>query len=236
MTTWRSVTTVHDPQSFDHLAQLYDRFAVLVADELHAYLKFRMPRAGGRAVDLGCGSGVHTALLADHYQEVLAVDLAEPMLAIARSRRPRTNVRYEHRDLADVTPAEDGQFDLVLSAFTLHHVPDLELALLEMRRLVRPGGQLIAVDVVDERRQVPRSWLRREALRTLRDDLRTHRRPLPEAWELLCLQLSSEWLDHQATDRLLPPVEWEATGRRVFPEARFTELYRARALHWSDPG
>lgn len=227
------MTTVHDPQSFDHLAQLYDRFAVLVADELHAYLKFRMPRSGGRAVDLGCGSGVHTALLADHYQEVLAVDLAEPMLALARTRRPRANVRYEHRDLADVTPQMDGQFDLVLSAFTLHHVPDLELALLEMRRLVRPGGQLIAVDVVDVRRQVPRSWFKREAHRTAWADITRRRRPAREAVELLRLQLAPAWLDHQTTDRLLPPAEWEATGRRVFPEARFAELYRARALHWN---
>ena len=139
------------PQSFDHLPRLYDRFAELVSGDLHAYLKFRSPRAGGRAVDLGCGSGVHTALLAQHFTEVLAVDLSAPMLAYARQLRPRANVRYERRDLADVTPWRDGQFDFVLSAYTLHHVPDPELALLEMRRLVRPGGQLVVVDVVDDR-------------------------------------------------------------------------------------
>ena len=227
------MTVVYDPQSFDHLPHLYDRFAVLVADELHAYLKFRLPGAGGRAVDLGCGSGVHTALLAEHYREVLAVDLAEPMLALARSRRPRSNVRYEHRDLAGVTPHQDGQFDLVLSAFTLHHVPDLELALLEMRRLVRPGGQLIAVDVVDDRRRVPRAWLRREAVRALWDDLRYRRRPMGEAWELLRLQLSAAWLDHQTTDRLLPPVEWEQVARKVLPGCRVTPLHRALAVNWS---
>jgi ubiquinone/menaquinone biosynthesis C-methylase UbiE len=230
------MTAVYDPQSFDHLPHLYDRFAVLVAGELHAYLKFRLPRAGGRAVDLGCGSGVHTALLAEHYQEVLAIDLAEPMLTLARSRRPRSNVRYEHRDIAEVTPHQDGQFDLVFSAFTLHHVPDLELALLEMRRLVRPGGQLIAVDVVDDRRKVPRTWFKREAYQTAWTDITRRRRPTREAIELLRLQLAPSWLDHQTTDRLLPPAEWEATGRRVFTEARFTEMYRARALHWSESG
>lgn len=188
----------------------------------------------GRAVDLGCGSGVHTALLAEHYQEVLSVDLSEPMLAVARQRRPRTNVRYEHRDLADVTPHNDGQFDLVFSAFTLHHVPDLELALVEMRRLVRPGGQLVVVDVVDDRRQVPRAWFRREAIRTFLGDLSGRRRPGREAWELLGLQLHPDWLAHQTTDRLLPPAEWEAIGRRVLPGSSFTPLHRARALHWTD--
>lgn len=229
------MTTAIDPQSFDHLVRRYDRFAELVSDELHAYLKFHLPRASGRAVDLGCGSGVHTTVLAGHFNEVLAVDLSELMLAVARQRRPRGNVRYEHRDLADVTPWQDGQFDLVFTAYTLHHVPDLELALLELRRLVRPGGQLIAVDVVDNRRQVPRSWFRREAVRTLRDDLRTRRRTAGEAWELLRLQLSSEWLDHQTTDRLLPPAEWEKIAGRVLPGCAFTPLHRALAVCWTAP-
>ena len=229
------MTTVDDPQSFDHLSHTYDRFAELVADELHTYLRFHLPRAAGRAVDLGCGSGVHTALLAEHYNEVVAVDLSESMLALARQRRPRVNVRYEQRDLVDVTPWQDGQFDLVFSAFTLHHVPDLELALLEMRRLVRPGGQLIAIDVVDERRQVPRNWFRREAVRTLWDDLRTRRRTASEAWELLRLQLSAEWLDHQTTDRLLPPGEWQAVAERTLPGCKLTPLHRALAVCWTAP-
>ena len=41
------MTTATDPQSFDHLSHVYDRFAELVSDELHAYLKFRLPRAAG---------------------------------------------------------------------------------------------------------------------------------------------------------------------------------------------
>ena len=228
------MTAVHDPQSFDHLPALYDRFASLVETELHTYLAFRLPRAGGRAVDLGCGTGVHSALLAQHFTEVLAVDLSEPMLAYASRHRPRSNVRYEHRDLAEVTPYRDGQFDFVFSAYTLHHVPDLELALIEVRRLVRPGGQLVVVDVVDERRQVARAWFRREALRTFLGDVRGRRRPVREAWELLGLQRHPDWLAHQTTDRVLPPAEWEAIGRRVFPGCAITPLYRAAALHWTD--
>lgn len=228
------MTTVIDPQSFDHLPALYDRFATLVETELHTYLRFRLPRAGGRAVDLGCGTGVHSAVLAEHFTEVLAADLSAPMLTYARRRRPRTNIRYEHRDLADVTPYRDGQFDLVFSAYTLHHVPDLELALIEMRRLVRPGGQLVVVDVVDKRRDIPRAWFRREAFRGFLGDVRGRRRPLPEAWELLRLQLHPDWLAHQSTDKLLPPAQWEATGRRVFPDCAFTPLHRALALHWTD--
>lgn len=226
------MTALRDPQSFDHLPALYDRFAALVDGELHTYLSFRLRPTGGRAVDLGCGSGVHTALLADHYAEVLAVDLSEPMLRLARTRRPRTHVRYEHRDLADVTEGEDGLFDLVFCAYTLHHVPDLSEALVHLRSLVRPGGMAVVVDIVDDRRRVPRSWLRLEAYRTFRDDLRHRRRPVTEAVELLRLQLDPDWIDHQSTDQLLPPREWEETALAVFPRARFTGLYRSRALCW----
>ena len=229
------MAAVRDPQSFDHLAAHFDRFAELVGGELDAYLLFRLPTAGGRAVDLGCGTGVHTAVLAERYQEVLAVDLSEPMLDWARRRRARSNIRYEQRDLTEVTVERDGPFDLIFSAYTVHHVPDLEAALRRMRRMLRPGGHIVVVDVVDERHPIPRGWLRRQALSGFAGDLRHRRRPARQALELLRLQLAPAWLDHVTTDKLLPPAEWKAIGRAVFPDAVFTPLYRARALHWVNP-
>jgi ubiquinone/menaquinone biosynthesis C-methylase UbiE len=229
------VAAVRDPQSFDHLAAHFDRFAELVGGELDAYLLFRLPAVGGRAVDLGCGTGVHTAVLAERYQEVLAVDLSEPMLEWARRHRARGNVRYEQRDLLDVTAERDGAFDLIFTAYTLHHVPDLAAALQQMRQMLRPGGQVVVVDVVDDRRRVPRNWLRQQAVRTFAEDVRTRRRGPLEALELLRLQLAPAWLDHVTTDQLLPAAEWEAIGRSVFPDAVFTPFYRARALHWTNP-
>jgi ubiquinone/menaquinone biosynthesis C-methylase UbiE len=226
---------VRNPQSFDHLPARYDRFAVLVGDELHAWLRRHLPARGGRALDAGCGTGVHTALLAERFNEVLAVDLSAPMLDYARAHRPRGNVHYVQRDVQDVSPADDGRFDLVFCAYTLHHVPLFYGTLRRLRSLVRPGGSVLLVDVVDDRRQVPRSWFRAEAFRTFRDDLLRARRPLGEAVELLRLQLDPDWLDHQSTDRLLPPAEWDGRTREVFPGAAITPLYRAHALAWHAP-
>jgi 2-polyprenyl-3-methyl-5-hydroxy-6-metoxy-1,4-benzoquinol methylase len=226
---------VHDPQSFDHLPARYDRYGQLVGAELRAWLLFHLPVHGGRALDAGCGTGLHTDLLADRYTDVLAVDLSAPMLAYATRHRPHPNVRYEHRDLLDLTPAGDGPFDLVFSAYTLHHVADLPAALVHLRSLVRPGGTVLLVDVVDNRHPVPRSWLRAEAWRTFRADLLGRRRAIPDAAELLRLSLDPDWLDHQSTDRLLPPAEWDAITRDAFPGAGVTYLHRARALHWRAP-
>jgi SAM-dependent methyltransferase len=239
-----------DPQSFDHLAAHFDRLAALIGAELQAWLLFRLPAHAGRAADLGCGTGVHTQLLADRYDEVLAVDLSEPMLARARTRRPHGNIHYQQRNLTDVTPDRDGRFDLVFTAYTLHHVPDLDAALAHLRDLVRPGGQLMAVDVVDTRSAdlstaptgqatgttcVPRRWFRRQALRQLLSDLRHRSRPPRRALELLGLQLDPAWLDHQTTDRLLPAADWDTTARTALPGAEITPLHRARALHWRAP-
>jgi SAM-dependent methyltransferase len=215
--------------SFDALPVVFDRFAELVGGPLSEYLQARLT-SGGRALDLGCGSGRHAAVMATAYDEVLAVDLSRPMLELARTRRAREGIRYECRDLREVTAERDGTFDLVFSAHTLHHVPDLQRALGAIRRLVRPGGQVIVVDNVDERRRVPREWFVREARLALRRDLR--RRGVREAWETYRLSTHPAWLDHLTSDVFLPPGEWEQIGRSVFPGCEITPMYRARALHW----
>jgi SAM-dependent methyltransferase len=220
-----------DPQSFDHLAARYDRISTLLGAELRAWLLFHLPARGDRALDLGCGTGVHTTQLAERYDEVLAVDLSGPMVEFARHRRHRSGIRYEQRDLRDAAPARDGQFDLVFSAYTLHHV-ELDSALHRIRSLVRPGGQVLLVDLVDDRPEVPRSWLRGQAWRMLAADLRHRHRPLREAVELLRLQLDPDWLDHQTSDRLRPAADWDAHCRAVFPGATITPFRRARALDW----
>jgi SAM-dependent methyltransferase len=231
----RVVRGARDPQSFDHLPARYDRYGQLVGAELRAWLLFHLPAHDDRALDAGCGTGLHVDLLADRYTDVLAVDLSTPMLSYAARHRSHSNVRYERRDLLDVTPNNDGTFNLVLCAYTSHHLPDLPTALHHVRSLVRPGGTVLLVDVVDDRHPVPRSWLRAEAWRTFRADLGRRRRPVAEAVELLRLSLDPDWLNHQSTDRLLPAAEWDTLAWDAFPGAGITPLTRARALAWHHP-
>jgi SAM-dependent methyltransferase len=224
-----------DPASFDQLAVMFDRFAELVGRPLTDYLRARLPDRGGRAVDLGAGTGQHAALLAERYDEVLAVDVSAPMLAYAAERRPRGNVRYEHRDMRSVTVEADGPFDLVLCTHALHHVADLEAALTRIRGLLRPGGQVALVDNVDARRRVPRSWFVKEAVRGLAGDVLHARRPVAEAVEVFRLSLHPAWLDHLTADVFLTPGEFASRYTAVFPGAEITPMYRACALHWRDP-
>jgi SAM-dependent methyltransferase len=222
--------------SFDPIAEVFDRFAELVGGPLEQYLETAFPEHGERALDLGCGSGRHSIMLADRYREVLSVDISEPMLRIARVRRARPNITYEQRDLRDVRAYADGQFNLVFSVNTLHHVPDLEAALRQIRDLVAPGGRVVLVDNVASRPAISRRWFVGEAVRVLALDLVKRRRPVREAFELFRLNTHPRWLDHITTDRFLSRPEFARRYGSVFPGAQYTDLYFARAMRWDASG
>jgi SAM-dependent methyltransferase len=223
-------------RSFDDIVEHFDRFAELVGAPLDAWLASMVPEGGGeRAVDLGCGTGRHATLLAPHYRQVLAVDISVPMLKLAEARRSLPNITYQHRDLREVRADTDGAFDLVVSAYALHHLEDLDRALWRIRELVAPGGRVVLVDNVAPTPAVPRRWFIGEAVRTLGSDLVRHRRPPAEAWELFRLNTDPAWLDHLTTDRFLDPTQFTQRYSAVFPGPTFTDLYRSRAMCWDNP-
>ena len=132
-------------QSFDRTAAGYDRLGDLGENaRIRSWLMSALPPAGGRALDLGCGTGRDSVLLAERFAHVDAVDLSLPMIEIARARRSRPNVAYRQADLLEATGP--GEYDLVLSVMTLHHVPDLRTALAHIRGLLAPGGRIVLVD------------------------------------------------------------------------------------------
>ena len=221
------------PGSFRHLPEVYDTFARLTAGPLLAYLDRQLPVAGERAVDLGCGTGVVTITLADRYTDVLGVDTSAPMLDLAL-RRPRPGVRYELRDMMDVSTERDGRFDLVVSTFALHHAPELGRALAHIRDLVRPGGLAVVVDVVGRRRSRVRQ--RVEAARTLGVDLTLRRRTARDAVDLYRAATHPSWLGHVAADRPLAVGDFDSRYLAALPGATVTALPGCRAVRWRAPG
>ena len=97
------------------------------------------PLTGRRVLDLGAGTGVASQALANAGAHPVGLDLAVEMLAHRGAERP-PGVAGDARAL----PFRDGAFDAVVAAFSLNHVPDLELALAEARRVTRTGGLLLA--------------------------------------------------------------------------------------------
>jgi len=98
----------------------------------------------GRALDVACGSGRHTAWLATRGHTVVGIDNSPAMLALARSKAPE--VELLHADL-DRLPVPTGSFDLVVCALALTHHADLPGALAEFARVLRPGGHIVLSDI-----------------------------------------------------------------------------------------
>lgn len=219
---------VTDPQSYDHLADHFERLAELEGHPVGEWLTTMLAERGGMAVDLGCGAGRHTIRLADRFDEVVAIDVSPAMIELARSTRARANIEYRIADLWDV----DGTYELVFSSATLHHLADLRGALDHIRALVAPGGTAVLVDVVARRAAIPRWVFRVNAAARLALDL-ARRRPRPlERYRLATEPL---WLDHLVTDRYLNRAQFEAVYGATFPGARFQRVANLHTCVWNAP-
>lgn len=99
--------------------------------------------SGRRILDAGCGSGLLTAALRDRGAVVTGLDASAGMLALAR-RRLGDDVALHVADLRDRLPFDDGAFDDVVASLVLHYLEDWGPTLAELRRVLRPGGPLLA--------------------------------------------------------------------------------------------
>jgi ubiquinone/menaquinone biosynthesis C-methylase UbiE len=226
--------TDNDPRSFDRITDVYERFGEIINAGLVEFLRRELP-GGASALDAGCGGGHLTRVLAERYDDVLGVDLSARMVELARQRTTSTAIRYRQADLTTLDPADVGRHDLVFTAYTLHHVPDLGAALRLLASLTKPGGQLLVVDIVGRREHLPANWYRRQALRTLVGDLLLFRRPVREAIELARISLHPAWLAHTMSDRPLAVPEFEEAVRAAVPGADILDLRRARMVRWTAP-
>ncbi|MDQ3616145.1 MAG: class I SAM-dependent methyltransferase [Actinomycetota bacterium] len=122
----------------------YDAFMGRYSQSLApAFADWAKVTAGQSALDVGCGPGALTSVLAERLGPgaVLACDPSEPFLEECRARHPDVEVR---RGRAEELPCEDASRDLVLAQLVLHFVSDPEAAAREMRRVLRPGGTVAA--------------------------------------------------------------------------------------------
>ncbi len=97
--------------------------------------------ADTRLLDAACGVGTLAAAAAARGAEPVGLDLAEGMVAEARSRHPA--LRFEQGDVERLA-FEDGRFDAVTAGFLLHHLPDPARGVAELARVLAPGGRLAA--------------------------------------------------------------------------------------------
>ena len=107
------------------------------------------PQPGERVLDVGSGPGFLAAAIAEAVGKsgsVCGVDISEPLLEVARLRcEDRYRIEFRHGDAAQL-PYPDEDFDAVVSTQVLEYVPDVDAALAELHRVVRPGGRVGLLD------------------------------------------------------------------------------------------
>jgi demethylmenaquinone methyltransferase/2-methoxy-6-polyprenyl-1,4-benzoquinol methylase len=133
---------------FDGVAKRYD----LVNDLLslgqtkawrRATTKIIDPKPGMKILDLAAGTGSSSEPLAAAGADVIPADFSDGMLAAGRKARP--HLAFTKADALNL-PFSDGQFDLVTISFGLRNTADIDLALAQMLRVTKPGGQLVVCE------------------------------------------------------------------------------------------
>lgn len=116
-------------------------------DEFGAAIAARLPMAGARILDVGCGDGAFVRELARAGAEVTGVECSEAQLALCHAS-PRVGGERCLYGVGQALPFEDAVFDATVLRASLHHVPagSMEQALREARRVTRPAGELFVFE------------------------------------------------------------------------------------------
>ena len=141
---------------FATIADRYDLITVLLSFGLDPRWKRRLadaaePVAGRRALDLACGTGDIAFELARRGARVTGLDITRRMVEIAHSKARLRAARYGGQSdflVGDMIslPFPDAHFDVVTTGYGLRNVPELDGAVREAARVLRPGGLFLSLD------------------------------------------------------------------------------------------
>lgn len=227
--------------SFDDGAA-YERFMgrwSRAAGEL--FLDWLTPPKGVRWLDVGCGTGVFTALIAGRCapQAVTAVDPVPAQIEHARRQPLAHRVDFQVADAASL-PFDNAAFDVAVLALVLNFIPDRPRALAEISRVTRPGG-VVAGYVWDFAAELSPSWPLRRGMREVGLDVpdvpgtaASRLDALPALFE----EAGFDMIDTRAFDVTLPYVDfddfWQSQTPAYSPTtkmiAAMAEADRARLI------
>lgn len=124
-------------QSYEHYMGRWSR---MIAKEFLSWLD---PNKSAEWLEIGCGTGALTTAILDECEpsSILATDASEDFISHTRDTITDARVRFGTATAQNL-PVEDDSVDIVTSALVLNFVPDRHAGLIEMQRVLRPGGIL----------------------------------------------------------------------------------------------
>jgi len=139
----------YEPGSAEHLAEVERRFLAEAwfaqrpgGRPFSALIPFEA-LSGKDVLEIGCGTGVHTKLLAEAGARVSAIDLTPTAVELTTRRLELAGLSADVREAdAESLPFDDTSFDFVWSWGVIHHSSDTDQVIAEIARVLRPGGRL----------------------------------------------------------------------------------------------
>ena len=113
--------------------------------QLAPYRERIMGHASGRVVEIGIGSGVNLPLYTEHATKIVGLEPHPKLLKMASENAGRVPAELIEGS-AESIPLDDSSVDTVVTTWTLCTIPDVAKALAEMRRVLKPDGQLLFVE------------------------------------------------------------------------------------------
>ncbi len=138
-------------REYARLASEYDaRWAFYIDATMRKTLEQLDLKPSDRLLDVGCGTGSLLPVISERFPsaELVGLDLCIEMLSVARGKLDGHTALVAAR--AENLPFPDCHFDIVVSCSTLHYIRYPEESLLELQRVLKPGGKLIITDWCDD--------------------------------------------------------------------------------------
>lgn len=154
-------------QMFETIAPRYDFITVFLSYGMDGGWKRKLiemlsPKGNELALDLACGTGDITFSLGERLPagKAFGLDITQGMLILAEEKRREKNAAnvFFHRADIMTMPFADASFDCVTCGYALRNVPDVELALAEINRVLKPGGRFLSLDFAHPKNRIYR-WL-----------------------------------------------------------------------------
>jgi len=211
-------------QQFDSQAQAYLTSAVHaqgpdLAEALRR-VEADIPR-DSQGLDVGCGAGHLSFMLAQALDRVVALDPSAGMLAtVAEAAAARGLHQIQTRQgSAGSLPFEDGAFGLVGTRYSAHHWLALPACLRELHRVLKPGGRLLLIDITGDADPLVDTHL--QAMEVLRDPSHVRNHSIRE-WQALLSAAGLAAIEHQSWPTPLQFTPW--VERMRTPAARVAAI------------
>lgn len=130
-------------------------------EDLQRLAEWLSPYPSAHVLDVGCGGGHASFTAASQVAQVTACDLSENMLAVVERAAQANGIPNlsTRQGSAEALPFDTHSIDIVISRYSAHHWHDVPLAMREIKRVLKPGGTFILMDIASPGRPVLDIWL-----------------------------------------------------------------------------